>query len=68
VAKNRSGSARSAATVLAPTRFASTSCCSRVCRNETMAISAPAKTPFATTSARMMISSLTIMRAPSGRS
>ena len=64
VAKKRSGSARSAATVLAPARVASTSCCTRVRRSETMAISAPANTPFATMSARMTNSSVRIMRVP----
>ena len=61
VAKKRSGSARNVATVFAPTRSASTSCCSRVCRNDTMAISAPANTPFTTMRARMTISSVRIM-------
>ena len=61
VAKNRSGSARSVSTVLAPTRPESTSCCSRVFRSETMAISAPANTPLTAMSARMTKSSVRIM-------
>lgn len=58
VAMNRSGSARSAATVCAPRRFSSTSWASRVRRIDTIAISAPANTPFAIVSASMTTSSV----------
>ena len=67
VARNRSGSARSAATVWAPTRFSSTSWATRVRRSETIAISAPANTPFASVRARMTISSVKMRRLLLGR-
>jgi len=42
----------------APPTFSARSCWIRVLRSETIAISAPAKTPFAATSAKMIRSSV----------
>ena len=68
VARNRSGSSRSRFTARADERPSSTSWASRVLRSEMIAISAPAKTPFASTSARMIAIStrISLSRTPPG--
>ncbi len=66
VAMNRSGDSRSSLTARAPGRRSSTSWASRLRRRAMTAISAPAKTPLARTSASTTSSSVTIsLKKPS---
>ena len=58
VARKTSGCARSAASACAPDGFLRSSCCSRVRRTDTIAISAPDSAPL--TSTRAMITPISV--------